>query len=739
MKLNNIKIANFRSAGSVSVNEVADFNVLIGKNNAGKSTILLAIEAFFSSLKEDGLIKLNPRYGRKIDFTNQILNEPISLVLTFALTEPERSTLLSDIVREAQQVRHITTAIESPLLVEVEVSITPPPDNYSYVKSVRLRGMGTNSPEDPKTLLAVSQEAARELADQQRIVSSAQQTIEEIRRISESIDSEDFNRMKSEGEHRYVRFVLARVRGGPLSPETIGKIDHIVQSNDSYAAFRGALTSIQQQIGAEVNDTLKRPLSTLLQTLSGEQPSVPGYAMRLMQAIAKTSVLYLTERREPVGRTEAKQFLDYKVTRGGPERLKQIQQKIEVLLGVTVDAFESDRVVGGERSAEIDVDQFLLEVNGSGVKEALRLILDLELKRPDILLVEEPEVHLHPALEINMMEYLREASKKCQILLTTHSTNFLDLSNAQGIYFVTRPESTVVKRIGREEAQELIPKELGIRLSSLFMFDRLVFVEGLSDELIIREFAATLDVNLSQATVGFIHLGGSRNFGYYAGEAVLSFLSKRQVKSTFLIDRDEKDDAELTRMRTAVGDRATLHVWKRRELENYLLSVGPITRYIANKMAGAGAIPTQGVTEQTVSAALGKSADELKVFTYCKKAAHALLSNVYPSLDLLPGVKAEAAEGLFAEEIKRLQQILADQQARIPSVLANSKKVIEANYAPQGWGTVVCGDIVLDETFKKFGTRYRKISDGPKLAALFAANEIDQEVVQLIRSLGSGK
>lgn len=737
MKLNSIKIANFRSAGSVSVNEVTDFNVLIGRNNAGKSTILLAIEAFFSSLKEDGLIKLNPRYGRKIDFTNQLLGEPISLVLTFALTEPERSGLLSDIVREAQQVRHIAATIESPLLVEVEVCITPPPDNYSYVKSIRLRGTNTNSLDDSKTLLAVSQEAARELAGQQRVVSSAQQTNEEIRRALESVDADDFNRMKSESEPRYVRFFLGRGRGGPLSTETISRIEQLVQSNDNYVAFRAALGSLQQQIGAEVNDTLKRPLSTLLQTFSGEQSSVPAYAMQLMRLIAKTSVLYLTERREPVGRPEARQFLAYKVTRGGPERLKQIQQKIVALLGVTVDAFESDRGAGGERDPEMDVDEFLLEVNGSGVKEALRLILDLELKRPDILLVEEPEVHLHPALEISMMEYLREASAKCQILVTTHSTNFLDLTSAQGIYFVTKPEGTVVKRIGRDEAQDLIPKELGIRLSSLFMFDRLVFVEGLSDELIVREFAAILGVNLSESNVGFIHLGGSRNFGYYAGEAVLSFLSKRQVKSIFVIDRDEKDDAELTRMKSAVGDRATLHVWKRRELENYLLATGPITKYIAAKMSAAGAIPKQGVTEQTVSAALSKSADELRVLTYCKRAAHELLSNVYPTLVLSPEVKAEDAEGLFAEEIKRLQQVLADQQARIPAVLAGNKRVIDSSYAPQGWMSVVCGDTVLDETFKKFGTRFRKLSDGPKLAAVFEAGQVDPEVAQLIRSLGS--
>lgn len=736
MKLHNLKISRFRSAGSVSVNDIADFNVLIGRNNAGKSTVLLAIEAFFNCLRGDGLIRLSPPFEKKIDFTNQTLDEPISFLASFLLSDEERTNLLNDMVRETQQLRQMVSTIESPLLVEIEVFITQPPGNYSYVRSIRLRGRDNSNQDQAKTLLSIPPDGARELAEQQRAVSSASARSEEIKRALETIEAEDFNRAKSDPEGRYVRFMLTRTRGFSMGSAAAKDIDQLVQTSESYTAFRTAATNLQQQLLSEVNDTLRRPLSSLLQTFSGDQSSVPGYAKRLIQAIASMTILYLTERRDPVGRTEAKQLLDYKVTRGGPERLKEIQQKIASLLGVAVDAFESDRSQGGERIAEMDVDQFLLEVNGSGVKEALRLILDLELKRPDILLAEEPEVHLHPALEINVMEYLRQASSKCQIFITTHSTNFLDLSNAQGVYFVTKPETTVVKRINRDEAEAEIPKELGLRLSSLFMFDRLAFVEGLSDELILREFAIGLGVNLSQSNVGFVQIGGARNFGYYAGEAVLSTLARRQVKSTFILDRDERDDAEITLMRNKLGDRASLCVWKRRELENYLLAPAPMARYIARKMEAAGAIPKQAVTEQSVLAALLKCAEGLRALTICKRAGHVLLGSVHPSLTLQPEIKFEEAQGVFTAEIKRLQDALAAQEALVPKALADVKKAVDATYS-NGWGTLVCGDILLDETFKTFGTRFRKLADGPKLAAEFKPTEIDQEVANVIRALGA--
>ena len=98
-----------------------------------------------------------------------------------------------------------------------------------------------------------------------------------------------------------------------------------------------------------------------------------------------------------------------------------------------------------------------------------------------------------------------------------------------------------------------IPVELGIRLSSLFMYDRLVFVEGPSDELIVRELCNTLSINLSRANVGFITLRGIGNLAYYAASETLEFLQNRNVKITFLIDRDERAESELRNIREKLG------------------------------------------------------------------------------------------------------------------------------------------------------------------------------------------
>ena len=77
------------------------------------------------------------------------------------------------------------------------------------------------------------------------------------------------------------------------------------------------------------------------------------------------------------------------------------------------------------------------------------------------------------------------------------------------MYFVSKPDAkTEVQLLNVADAEAKLPKELGIRLSSLFMFDRIAFVEGPTDEAVFRELASSLSINLSHSNVGFIHLGG---------------------------------------------------------------------------------------------------------------------------------------------------------------------------------------------------------------------------------------
>jgi putative ATP-dependent endonuclease of the OLD family len=302
-------------------------------------------------------------------------------------------------------------------------------------------------------------------------------------------------------------------------------------------------------------------------------------------------------------------LLQLKTKRGGPQRLNAVQTTIQGLLGVQIDAFKDDE----SAPAEMDVDQFLVDANGAGIREALRIVLDLELQHPELVLVEEPEVHLHPGLARVVANYLRERSSEIQMFITTHSTDFVDSISFQNAYLVSKNETgkTTCQLIEAEEEALRIPAEIGLRLSTVFMFDRLLFVEGPSDEAVLRLFAEKLRIDLTKCNLGFVHMGGVRNFAHFAADSTLDLLSRRRVLMWFVTDRDELQDQEVKRMMERIGARAKLRVLERRELENYLLSPDAIATFVTAKLMAAKK-PTDSVNRDSVSAALDEAFASLK-------------------------------------------------------------------------------------------------------------------------------
>jgi putative ATP-dependent endonuclease of OLD family len=353
----------------------------------------------------------------------------------------------------------------------------------------------------------------------------------------------------------------------------------------------------------------------MINTFAGAAKVPPAYAIWLMKEYGNLPMLHLRETR-PYRARRSRSTPDPQVTRGGPERLQTVQRTVKSLLGVSVDAFQSDdkQRRSATRGAEMAVDEFLVEANGAGVREALRLVLDLELKKPQLLLLEEPEVHLHPGLEHAVYSYLRDRSQAVQMFVTTHSTNFVDSVSFQNIYLVSRDRSarSTVERLDSGDEALRIPAELGLRLSTVFMYDRLLFVEGPSDEAVLRELAKTLDADFARANIGFVQMGGIRNFVHFAAQGTIDLLARRRIRLGFVADRDERDDLEVQKMVKRLGQSAGLKVLDRRELENYLFSPAAIVRFIEEKRSAAARQRDQSPSESETQATIEEEARNLK-------------------------------------------------------------------------------------------------------------------------------
>lgn len=735
MKLENVAIKRFRSVKEAELIHCGGFNVLIGKNNAGKSSILSAINAFFSCLKGGNVITLNPDYGKKINFFDRATSLPIEIILTFSLASCEKESLVADIVLEAPQMKNAVDGINPSLKLSVELLIMPQPNCFSCIKKISLVDIEARSLNSEMIILDIDEKAAKELHDKFLRSRQEQENAELITSIDDFSDIGRLIKADSPKERIPLQYFLRRVPNPLIRDRLMKLIESRIGDPFSVEELKSELKTLIANSEEEAQIILNQPLNNKIKTFSGEESSVPKYIHSLLQRIGNMNVLYLTERRKQIGKEEAERLLELKVRRGGDKTLKTIQETVSSLLGVHIDAFDSSsNNDSNQQNAEMDVDNFLVEVNGSGIKEALRLVLDVEFGHPHILLVEEPEIHLHPAIETSMMRYLKRISCDSQVFITTHSTNFLDTAEMNNVYLITKSESTNIKQLNIGEAEARIPQELGIRLSSLFMFDRLIFVEGISDEDAIREWASTLGVNLGQANVGFIHMGGVRNFAYFATEATLHFLAKRQVKMWFLIDHDEKDESEIIKMQEMLGENANLKVLDKREIENYLISPKPIIKFIEYKNASLGKQENILPTETELLAKIEECAENLKQFTIKKRMIKLTLKPIYPDVKSILEDASESTVEKATESIQKMIAQLELEKGNLESIYKEKSNEIEKSWRSSKLD-IIPGDLLLDAVCKLYGVRFKKEKDTSMLASFMTKDEIFPEIRKIIQEI----
>ena len=289
-------------------------------------------------------------------------------------------------------------------LLTVVVVICGGVKKFAYVKEIGLGRRGQPLPASISMaeiqLFYMPQDAAEELSE---AISQQQGWSTYARDASEilgSLDESDWTNLKSPprgGSAAVLESYLTRSRRtirGPFSTNLTPDIRQALVNSEAFDDFQKNLQGLVSHAHEEEESLAASRLTHPIRTLSGNESIVPDFVRRIAGRVSSFHVLHEADRRQPIGRPEAERLLSLKVQRGGPEILAGIQDTVASLLGVRLDAFQSDerssvRSIRGEQPADIDVDNFLVEVNGSGIREALRLILDVEFEDPHLLLIEE--------------------------------------------------------------------------------------------------------------------------------------------------------------------------------------------------------------------------------------------------------------------------------------------------------------------------------------------------------------
>ena len=180
---------------------------------------------------------------------------------------------------------------------------------------------------------------------------------------------------------------------------------------------------------------------------------------------------------------------------------------------------------------------------------------------PLIILLDEPEIHLHPFMQRNLIKQIREIANNnnlgfkniikewfnidflsVQVILVTHSNNIISNNYKEYIRLYSKGDvvnaiSANQMSINRDDEKHLLRQ--GIEIKEAFFAKIVLVYEGISEKGCIESFAEKLDINLDENNIGVISADGEGNV-----KKIKELLELFNINTICVLDRDvyNKDD-----------------------------------------------------------------------------------------------------------------------------------------------------------------------------------------------------
>ena len=281
---------------------------------------------------------------------------------------------------------------------------------------------------------------------------------------------------------------------------------------------------------------------------------------------------------------------------------------------IRIETFKGDFTDKGVFKKHPSYNYRDLMVEGSGFLQWLNVFTLTLNPEIDIILLDEPDAHLHPSLQIDMINELKKIGKDKQILIATHSSEIIKYVEPETILNLNSSP-----RYLSEEKQKVallagIGAEYSPLLDKLKRTKKVLFVEGEIDCMLLKTVSDLIGEKISDDVVCWVSPTTHKERKHLFNEL------KKEIPGIKGFSIRDRDDEPINTVDDFLNDRThqnrdadlKLKKWKRRNIESYLIipdliasisefDVETINQHLANNFAIA---ITENYTESNVPDAL---------------------------------------------------------------------------------------------------------------------------------------
>ncbi|MCR1162318.1 AAA family ATPase [Paenarthrobacter sp. UW852] len=218
-----------------------------------------------------------------------------------------------------------------------------------------------------------------------------------------------------------------------------------------------------------------------------------------------------------------------------------------------------------------------LMVEGSGFLQWLSVFALATSPDVDVLLLDEPDAHLHPQLQkelVNRLEKLTKASNK-QVFVATHSSEILRSAYPERILEFRREDSPRYLTADHHKVGLLegLGSHYAPRMDQMRRTRKVFFHEGTSDLAVLRAAAKVVGTQLSEDWIPW------RTERSHKERKMLWMALKEEIPGLTAISLRDRDEEEVNTVGPELQDRGQtaspgfdMRKWRRRHIESYLVA-----------------------------------------------------------------------------------------------------------------------------------------------------------------------